>query len=221
MQTCEKCGIKVQGSHKLCPLCQGILSGTPSTDEDVFPILPTMLQKHHTLIRILIFISAVAVILCFAANYLMPMPGFWSLFVAVGVVYMWVSMTFALRKRHNIPKNILWQAVIFSLFSILSDVLSGWHRWSLEFAVPCFLLVGILAMWCIAGIFRLKTENYLAYLLIDLFLGIIPLGFIVFDVVNKTLPSLICALGSGISLIALIVFKDKAMKKELSKRLHI
>ncbi|MEG1943674.1 MAG: DUF6320 domain-containing protein [Angelakisella sp.] len=221
MQLCEKCKINVVGSHTVCPLCQGQLSGTAEPDADMFPHIDTMLGGHHLFIRILFFISAVMVVLCFAANYVFAYQGFWSLFVAVGVLCMWLSMIIVFRKRHNIPKTIVWQAVLYSLFSVILDAMTGWHRWSLDYALPSFFIVAILAMWAVAAILRLKTEDYLVYLLIDLLIGAVPLIFLFFHLVGVRLPSLLCVMASVISFIALLAFKDKALKSEITKRLHM
>lgn len=221
MQVCEKCKLNIIGSHMVCPLCQGQLAGRPNPENDMFPHIESILKKHSFLIRMLFFVSAVMLVLCLAANYLFAYQGFWSFFVALGVLCMWLSMIILFRKRHNIPKTIIWQAVLFSLFTVAVDVTTGWHRWSLDYAVPCFFIVAILAMWAVAAILRLKTEDYLVYLLIDLMMGVVPVIFLVFDLVSARLPSVFCAMASAISFIALLAFKDKALKSEIEKRLHM
>lgn len=220
-QNCKRCHIGVTGSHTACPLCQGPLVGVPCPQDDRFPFIDTILHQHHQLIRILLFISAIIVLLCFAVNYLMVYPGFWSLFVALGVVCMWVSTSMVFRKRHNIPKTILWQAVIFTVFTVMIDLASGWRHWSLDYAMPCFFIVAILSMWAVAGILRLRLEDYLGYMLIDVVIGVIPTLFLLFHLVNVTLPSVLCILASVISFAALMIFKDKALRSEITKRLHI
>ncbi|MEG2087760.1 MAG: DUF6320 domain-containing protein [Angelakisella sp.] len=218
---CEKCNITVEGSHLLCPLCQAELSGQPQPENDRFPLLATVMQGHSTLIRILFFLSAVLVVLCFAANYLFYEQGFWSLLVAIGVVCMWGSMAIVLRKRHNIPKTILWQTIFYSVVALLLDLLTGWHRWSIDYAAPCFFIVAVLAMWAVAGILRLKLEDFLIYLMIDALIGVIPVVFILFNRVNVVKPTVHSVLASAISFIALVTFRDKALRSEFTRRLHI
>lgn len=220
-QICEKCRVVIVGDHKVCPLCQSHLSGSPEPQKDTFPFMDTIMHRHNMLIRTLFFISAVLVVLCFAANYLFSYPGFWSLFVALGVLGMWMSVGIVLRKRHNIPKTILWQAIFFSVIMVGVDFMTGWHRWSLDYAMPCFFIVAVLGMWAVAGILRLRLEDYLVYMLIDVVIGIIPIIFIVFDFVDTKIPSLLCVLASIISLIALVTYKDGEVKNEVRKRLHL
>lgn len=220
-QVCKNCNVTVVGSHYSCPLCQGLLAGSPSPQEDSFPKLHTIMERHNLLIRTLFFISSVLVVLSFAANYLLSYQGFWSLLVAIGVVCMWISLSIVFRKRHNVPKTIVWQAVLWSLVTVAMDLLTGWHRWSISYAVPIFFIVAILGMWAIVAILHLRLEDFLVYMLIDLLLGIIPLAFILLDWVSVSLPSVLCVLASTISLIAIIAFKDKALRVEFKKRLHI
>lgn len=218
---CQHCKLDVTGGHTVCPLCQGRLELTSPLDSPTFPFIDTIMNRYHFMIRLLFFLSAVLLTICFAANYLFPAPGFWSLVVALGVGCMWASMVIVLRKRHNIPKVILWQAVLFSLVTVAADGITGWHGWSLDYAVPCFFIVAILAMWAVAGILRLGLEEYLVYLLIDVGIGIIPVIFILCGWVSTALPSLLCVLASVITFIALVTFKDRAVGVEIKKRLHL
>lgn len=218
---CEKCNVTVAGSHGRCPLCQGMLTGEADPTGDYFPFLDTIMRRYHLLIRILFFLSGALLLSCFAVNYLLRYQGFWSLFVAIGTVSIWLSVRIILRKRHNIPQTILWQALLFSVVVLGLDALTGWHRWSLNYAIPIFFTVAILALWAVAIIMRLQPEDYLVYLLLDLLIGAIPILLLGFNLVKVDLPSVLCALASGISLIALLAFKDKALRTEVKKRLHL
>lgn len=217
---CDKCMVNVTGAQTVCPLCQAQLNGEESCQR-TFPFIDTIMHKHNLLIRILFFISAVLVVLCFAANYLFPFPGFWSLFVVIGVVCMWTSVSLIVRKRHNIPKTILVQAILLSTVVLALDLMTGWHRWSITYAAPCFFIVAILAVWAVAFILRLPLEHFLVYLLIDLAIGVIPIFFILFGWVSVNIPSLLCVLASTISFVALLSFKEKALGNEVKKRLHM
>lgn len=220
-QCCEKCKVTVVGEQPVCPLCQGQLSGAGDPQAATFPFIDTIMHRYNLLIRILFFISAVLVVICFAVNYMLSYPSFWSFFVAVGVVCMWLSVGIVVRKRHNIPKTILWQAILYSLLVLVLDWMTGWHHWALDYAAPCFLIVAILGMWAVAFILRLRLEDFLVYLLLDAVIGIVPAFFLAFDLVEAKIPSLLCVLASAISLIALLTFKDKAVGNEVKKRLHI
>ena len=219
---CEKCRVTVAGSHSRCPLCQGMLLGEPDAAGDRFPFLDTIMHRYNLLIRILFFLSGALLLSCFAVNYLLQYQGgFWSLYVAIGTVSIWASVRIILRKRHNIPKTILWQALLFSAVVMGVDALTGWHQWSLNYAVPIFFTVAIFALWAVAIIMRLRAEEYLVYLLMDLLIGAIPVILLGFKLVKVDLPAVLCALSSGISFIALLAFKDKALRSEVKKRLHL
>ena len=135
MKYCEQCKVSVTGQRSRCPLCQSVLRDEGEPYEEVFPVIPTVYNRFQFFFKLLIFASAVLGIVSAVINLLLPQSGVWSLFVLGGIGCLWVFLFIAVRKRNNIPKNILWQVAVTILFCLLWDLFTGWHGWSVDYVV--------------------------------------------------------------------------------------
>lgn len=221
MQNCNYCNVKIKGEHVVCPLCSGILEEKGDSKEDVFPYIPTIYQEFNLFIRILLLISIIIVVASFAINMIFTRDSRWSLLVAAGVLCMWISLFFIIRKKNNIAKTILWQVGIISILSVIWDISIGWIGWSIDYVIPAVCVLAMIVMAVGAKILKIGARDLVIYLFIDAVFGFIPVIFIIFGWLNVSFPSVICVAASIISLSALILFEGDNIKNELKKRMHI
>lgn len=222
MILCNHCKVYIRDGKNKCPLCGNILSqkDNENKEEDIYPVIPLSYERHLA-IRILIFISVVAVVISYIIYSLFPTKVNWPMLVLLGIASMWLSITYVLRKRSNITKTIMWQVVIMSLLSILWDWKIGWRGWSLDYAIPFLCIAAIIVMYVTAKAMRLGTGYYIAYFLLGGLFGIIPGLFILLDLVKVDYPSIISVAVSIIFLSAIIIFQGEKILSELQKRMHI
>ena len=223
MMYCNKCKVKVAGNKKFCPLCQNELkeSDYSPLDQDVFPIIPTVYKKFNLFFKIFIFASICACVICVALNIMLFKSVWWSVFVVLGVVCVWISLFIAVQKRRNIPKNLVYQVFFASVISVIWDAVTGWKGWSLDFAVPCVCIAAMIAMAVLAFVLNIQIQDFIIYFVVNIIFGIIPTIFLIFNMVHIIYPSVICIAGSIITLAALIVFEGANMLSELKKRFHM
>lgn len=221
MLYCKKCNVSIDGARLQCPLCQDILSGTPEQDGEIFPKLPTNREKYQFIMRTMIFASITIVVISVALNFLFPANGWWSVFVTAAIGCMWVSLSSAIRRRHNIPKNILWQVVILSALAVGWDIFTGWYGWSVDYAIPAVCVFAMVAVCGFAVFMKLRIEEFLIYLILDGLLGFVPLIFLLIGQLRVLYPSVICVAVSLISFAALCSFAWDELTSEVKKRLHL
>jgi hypothetical protein len=221
VQYCENCKITVKGNNRVCPLCGGILQGQGNEEEEVFPFIPTIYQEFNIFIRIIVMISLSTVVISFAINAIFTKDSRWSFFVAAGILCMWISLFFILRKRNNIPKTIVWQVGLLGVLSVIWDYSTGWREWSIDYVIPTICVGAMIVMAVAAKILKIGVRDLIIYLLVDGIFGFVPIIFLLFGWVNVRYPSVICVAVSAINLLALIVFEGDNMKAELNKRMHI
>jgi len=128
MTYCNYCKVYIRDKKTKCPLCQNVLpdNGNVEEAEDIYPVIP-LAYERHILIRILAFISVVAIVISYVVYKIFPTSVNWPGFVLLGLVSAWLSLVYILRKRHNITKTIMWQVIIvFGTCSIL-DWKIGWR----------------------------------------------------------------------------------------------
>lgn len=221
MRYCDNCKVSIEGVRTFCPLCQGETRKLDDSEEATFPLIPTVYRKHNLFFRILIFTSVTVVAISMVINFLIPTPVWWSFFVLVGVVTMWIMLAVAVRKRSNIPKTVLYQVVSVSLLAVLWDYITNWRGWSLDYVIPIVCTGAMLAMSIVARVLNLHFEDYVIYILIDAVFGVVPVIFLLLGHLQVLIPSLCCVVGSILSLFALFLFEGERIKTELKRRLHL
>lgn len=236
MKYCDKCKVAIVGERKFCPLCQGLVTNMNHEkenvihdkeelfleEEEVFPEIPTIYKQYHLFFRILIFLSIVISTVAVLINFtLLRHTGFWSVFVLAGVTCFWFNVAFAVRKRSNILKNIMYQLVTISLTAIFWDVITGWNQWSITYFFPILLSVSVFAMAIVAFVMKQYIEDQIIYFCIDSSLGIIPLVCLLLGCLEVVLPAVISVAVCVITMAALLVFQGDILKNELKKRLHV
>lgn len=221
MLYCKKCNLHITGTPKYCPLCQGELTGSRKEAENLFPFVPPIIFIHRTMLQWILFATVVVAVICIFLNISFPFSGSWSIFVVMGFVSLWVTVAMIIKKRNNIPKNILWQVGIVSALAIFWDHFTGYSGWAINFVVPILCTCAMIAMALIAKIRKLEIEDYIVYLLLDCLFGIIPLICLLRGSLYFVYPSTICVAASLISLSALFLFEGKAFRAEIIRRMHL
>lgn len=221
MRYCQHCRVRVRGTADRCVLCGNLLLPAKNGEaEEIFPRVPPV-SDSHLAVRIMAFISVCILVVSFAVRLMVPTEVNWPIFVALGLLSMWLSLAVLLRKHHNVPKTILWQATVISLLSLFWDWQTGWRGWSLDYLIPIAIVTAIILMYIMARIMRLSVRDYITYALLDGLLGIIPAVFLLLEWVKMPIPSILCVSISMIFLAAIVIFQGDSMRKELHKTLHL
>lgn len=222
MQYCENCRVYVRGNKERCVLCGNRLSPAEGREKEpnLFPDIPPEYERHLAL-RIMILVSVTAIVASFAARMIFPTSVNWPLYVLFGLLSIWLSLIIIVRKRHNIPKTIVWQVSIVSVLSIFWDWQTGWHGWAISYFIPFVFVAAILVMYITGKITRLRIRDYIFYAFLSGLFGIIPVVFIAADLADVVYPSIISVAANIIFLSALFIFHGGNIQKELEKRMHL
>lgn len=220
MKYCDKCKVQVRGNMKRCPLCQRVLSGE-AEEGALYPEVRTVYRQYRTFFKILSFSTVAAAVTASAVNVILSWTGHWALYVVMGIAGFWVSMYFAVHQRNSLPKNITYQAIFISVFSVAWDMVTGWHGWCFSIAIPCTFAVAILSMTVLARLMRIPAGEYLICLFIDIIFAFIPIIFYALGMVSIKTPSIICISFGVISLAGILIFQGREIREELSRRFHL
>ena len=221
MKYCRHCNVYIREERDKCTLCENILEeGLKGISEEVFPKIPPFYESHLA-IKIMLFISITALVVSFGINMIFPSNINWPILFMFAVISIWGGLIMIVQKRYHIPKTIVWQVIIISILAVFWDYKIGWRGWSLDYVIPIACVSAMIIMYVTAKIMHLSTRDYITYILIDGILGIIPIMFIFFDMINVVYPSIISTGFSIISLSAIFIFQGKEIKAEITKRMHI
>lgn len=221
MKYCRHCKVYIREEPEKCTLCGNILDEKiDGESEKIFPEIPPFYESRLAL-KIMIFISIVALVVSFGINMIFPSSVNWPMLFMFAVISIWTGLIIIVQKRYHIPKKILWQVIIVSTLSVFWDYKTGWRGWSLDYLIPIACVSAMIIMYVTAKIMRLSIRNYITYIFLSGIFGIIPVIFIKFNLVSTVYPSIISIGFSIILLSAIIIFQGREIKEEIIKRMHI
>lgn len=221
MKRCNACQITISTPAHLCPLCQGPLipcSGE-GEEEAVFP--PFQEKRTYNVVkRILLFLSALGVVVCAVLNLVFTPDFWWWLLALTGVVYAWAVILHMLRRGGNVAGKILMQVVCLSALSILIDFETGYRGWSVSFMLPGIFCAGIVSVVILIACHRTNWAGYVLYQVVLALFGFIPL-VLFFTGLSRSFWMALCpAFLAVASLLGLFFFSDKSIKNEFRRRLR-
>lgn len=221
MRRCHECAVDIEGDWDRCPLCKAVVTGDAVASP--LPTVPLRFSRRRVL-RVL-FATSIAVILgSFAAQLLFSRgpAGIGVLrFVWLGVITMWLVVLMAVRQRRNVAKGTVYLVVLVGLLCVYWDYLTGWHRWSVTFAVPIVCACSIVALLITVRVLRIEVGEHIVYSGLTVLLGLMPLGFLAFGWVTTSLPSGICGALSVFALVMIQLTGGGHLRHELTRRLHL
>ena len=221
MSRCEACTVDIEGAWDRCPLCSGPTTGaaTPSP----FPTVQLRFSRRRVLM--VLFLASLGVIATsFAAQLLFARGGDGIGVLRViwlGLVTMWLIVVMAIRKRRNVAKGTVYLVVLIDLLCVYWDYLTGWHGWSLTYALPAVGTCSVAALLITVAVMRVDVGDHILYSGATVLLGLAPIVFLSLGWVTNPAPSIVCG---AISLATLLLIqRDRSVEigHELSKRLHL
>lgn len=220
MLYCPKCNVDVEGQKDCCPLCQGELAGKEPSREPYRQLQPERFNRNF-LFRIISFASVSAMVLAVALNFLLRPDVWWSLIAVAAVASVWVTLSIGITFRKRLFKNITLQLFFITAVSVLWDVSIGWQGWSIDYVLPCACVTYLFSIFILSKTTKGPQNSYVIYLVLDAVYGIVPLIFILTGILNVIWPSIVCVACSLISIAGLLIFDGRALREEISKKLHL
>ena len=196
MSRCTACAVRIEGTWETCPLCGAstVGAGTPAP----FPSVP-LTYSWARLLRMLLLVSLGVIAVSLAAQLLLGRGA--ELFGAA--------------------RSTLWTVALVCALSAYCDYLTGWHRWSLNYAIPIVAASAIIALVIIVRTMRLEPGEHVLSSALVVLLGLVPLVLLMLGQVPVRLPSGICGAIAVASLVRLAWVRGADLRHELARRLHL
>ena len=221
MQYCPKCKVHIRGKKSCCPLCQGQLREVEGNPDAPFPTLKKKKISNITLFKMVTFLFIAAEIIFGTIN--IQTDGEYS-FIGVtmlGIFAGWLTIITTLYLRNNLLKVITFEVVAAIIIDIYIDLKTGFHGWSLQWMVPGTLIGLALATIVIARGVRLRLDEYILYLVVDLIMALTQIIFIRNGMNDFTWPAVISIMVYLILLAGLIIFRYKDLKNASAKMFNL
>lgn len=230
MNHCSACKVNVANETRHCPLCGQVLTTCVSEEpnepqvacKNTYPVIAESFFGYNFWLRFAVFVSYTAAIVCLLVDYFTSGGRIgWSIIVLAGIVYVWVTVTWSLRSMRNFAFRYGVQIVSIGAGLYIIDYFFGATGWSLDYAIPFFLM---LATFAITLLILLKRVGRMEYLLCQLVIGafgLVPLILLPFGVQQVAWPSVASGAYALITLGSTVLFADRHVGRELTKRFHI
>lgn len=178
-------------------------------------------KESNLILKTLLIISSVIAIILMSLNICFTPEIKWSWIAIAGIVYIWITSLYAIRKNVNIGGHVLVQTIAISLLVFVIDVLTKYKGWSLTIAIPIVLLISNVTMLTLTIIKRNKFFRYIIYELLIFIISMIPIILAVLDFTDYAVLTIIATSISIFTMILTGIFYMKDIVEELKRRLHI
>lgn len=222
MKHCDKCNVDVSTSRKTCPLCGEILKGDSDNQSlELFPKYQEPIIRINFVLRTLLFLAITSIIASLLVNLIVTPNNWWSIYVVISIMYLWVLLRNTIMARGNIGGKLLLQMIAVSILVIVVEKKSGSSGWALEYVVPFLIIATIFSIIIIILSKQMLYSDYIIYLIIAIIMAFIPIILYWSQVITVFWPSITAAAVALATILGMIIFADRATKDELKKRFHL
>lgn len=179
------------------------------------------IKKSHIAIKILSSISVVLVVVCYVINKLLTPQIKWSFLVTLGIIYIWITVLYSIRKNLNIASHVLLQTIIGLVLTFLVDEIIGYRGWSINIGMPIIICIANMTMLVLTIVSRKKYFKYGMYQIILSTISILVIILLLSKAKYRIISVSITSIITAITLILSIVLCGKDLKEKLYRIFHI
>ena len=134
-------------------------------------------KKSGKLINVLLISSFVLAAILVLINKLTNPNIHWAAIANSGIIYVWITVIFALKRNTNIARHVLLQMVIIPLVLVYIDERLNFRGWSINIGIPIIIMIANVTMFVLSIVSYKKYIKYAMYQLIIVFLSMIQIVF--------------------------------------------
>ena len=103
-------------------------------------------NKSEKLIKIFLLSSIILALILLLINKLTTPNVPWAALANGGIVYIWITAIYSIRKNTNIAGHVLIQTLAISILTVFIDYKLGFKGWSIEIAMPIIIMIANITM---------------------------------------------------------------------------
>lgn len=217
---CNHCGVIILDETEKCPLCDGVVEGD-DTGLNSYPNIVDKIKKTSILMRILFTVWVLTFGALGIASYYVH--GFiLSVVVVAASTYYGLFMLWLMTKpQYGYMKRIFLAIIVGVIFIVIIDYVTGFHYWSLNYVLPSGIIFLNFALLLLRFINRRNWRSYIVQQLFVIFLGIVPVIFILNGQISHPILSVIAIAISIMMFVGTLVIGGREGLMELKRRFHI
>lgn len=175
-------------------------------------------KDGEILLRIFLITSIIVATILILINRLTSPMVPWSAFACCGIIYIWITVIYCIKRNTNIAGHVLLQMIMTSVVVLFIDNTIGFNGWSIRIAIPIILITANIAMLILTIITHKKYIRYAIYQLLIVLITLISLGFIF---KTKSILAIIAMSISTFNLIISLLLSFKDIKEAVIRKFHM
>ena len=181
------------------------------------------IEKGHLVIKLMIFISFLTMLICSIVNVFTSTKYLWCLIVGIGIIYLWITVMYSLKRNINIGSNVMVQSIAISILVICIDFIMGYNGWAINYAIPIIIGIANITILVLTIVSVNKYYKYAIYQLIIFILSIIPMVVYIFskDIITKPIFTIISSIVAVFTFVFSLILCGNSIAEELDRRLHM
>lgn len=178
-------------------------------------------KKGDLIFKILLFGSVLLGIILFVINKLTTPNIPWATLTNAGIIYVWITVYYSIKKNTNIAGHVMIQAIAISLLMLFIDYKLGFEKWSLNISIPIIIMIANVTMLILTIVSHKKFIRYAIYQLIIVLFSMIPVILIGEKIVENIVLSIIASSISVVNLILTLSLSAKDVKDAIIRKFHM
>ena len=186
-------------------------------------IYPQKLNSHkgELILKIAILISILVAIILTVINRLTTPNLPWAALANGGIIYIWITVYYSIRKNINIGGHVLLQTIAICLLTVFIDYELGFKGWSIDIAIPIIILVANVTMLILTIITHKRFLKYVIYQLLIVIISMIPIVLVSENIVKNEVLSIIASGISILNLIFSLILSARDWKEAIVRKFHM
>ena len=178
-------------------------------------------KKGQKILRISLIISIVLAFILVMINRLTTSNIHWAALVNCGIIYIWITVIYSIKRSTNIAGHVLLQTIIISATILYIDYRLGFLGWSVSIAIPIILIIANITMLILTLVSYKKYIKYAICQLVIVIMSLISIFFITNNLIEMRVLSTIAMIISVLNLIITLVLCYKDVKEAIVRKCHM
>ena len=178
-------------------------------------------RKSEKIIKILLIASIVIAIVLITINKLTTPRIPWAALANCGIIYIWITVMYSIKKGSNIAGHVLVQIILISMAILYIDEKIGFKGWSINIAIPIILIVANIIMLILTIVNHKEYIKYAIYQLIIVLISLMPIILIIKKMIQLELLSKISIVISILNLLISLIFCYRDVKEVIIRKFHM
>lgn len=178
-------------------------------------------KKSNFIIKIFILLSIIIGLILTIINKLTTPDIHWAGLCNSGIIYIWITVLYAINKNINIAGHVMIQTIAISILTIYIDYKIGFRAWSIDISIPIIIIIANITMLILTIVSHKKYIKYAFYQLIIVIFSMMPIFFIYEKLVQNRILSIISIGISMLNFVVCLMLCRKDLKEAIVRKFHM